>query len=78
MGQDQPGGSGVWKPMGGEGIKLERAEDDDVEGHQFKERSQKDRIEGDEDVEGHQFKERSHKERIDGDDDDVEGHKQLT
>ena len=54
MGQDQPGGSGVWKPMGDEGIKLERAEDDDVEGHKFTERAQRDRVEGDDDdVEGH-------------------------
>ena len=55
MGQDQPGGSGVWKPMGGEGAQRDRIEgDEDVEGHKFTERAQRDRVEGDDDdVEGH-------------------------
>jgi len=85
MGQDKPErDSGVWRPMGGEGIQQKASDDDDVEGHaqtRGAERAQS-RAAGDDeaDVEGHaqtRGAERAQSRAAGDDEDDVEGHKQT-
>lgn len=82
--QDKPTrDSGVWRPMGGEGIQQKASDDDDVEGHaqtRGAERAQSRAIGDDEtDVEGHASARGAERaaQRGTPDDDDVEGHKHM-
>ncbi len=76
--QDKPTrDSGVWRPMGGEGIQQKASDDDDVEGHaqaRGAQRAQTRAIGDDEgDVEGHAQTRGAQRGTPD---DDVEGHRQ--